>query len=126
MTLPGRVMNLVLVSRDLMLSARVTGAARQLGLEFVSASDERSALAAAVHDDCQVVLLDLRLPGLQTATLVEAVRAGNPRAAIVACGPHVHEQRLAEAQACGCDRVLTRGQLDRELETVLQEILPAD
>ncbi len=117
---------LVLVSGDLMLGARVEGAARQCGLTMVTAAGHAQAIAASA-DECRAVLIDLRTPGLDVAELVDALRQQtahlSARLTIVACGPHVHEQRLDEARRAGCDLVVTRGQLDREAEAIFQRIV---
>ncbi len=113
---------LVLVSGDLMLGARVEGAARQCGLTMVTAAGHAPAIAASA-DECRAVLIDLRTPGLDIAELVNALRQQTARLSIVACGPHVHEQRLDEARRAGCDLVVTRGQLDREAEAIFQRIV---
>ena len=64
---------LVLVSGDLMLGARVEGAARQCGLTMVTAAGHAPAIAASA-DECRAVLIDLRTPGLDVAELVNALR----------------------------------------------------
>ncbi|HEV2968407.1 MAG TPA: hypothetical protein VGY55_00370 [Pirellulales bacterium] len=66
------------------------------------------------------VLLDLNVPGLDPRQLVPDLRAAaSPPRAIVAYGPHVHEDRLAAATAAGCDEVLTRGQFNARMDEVL-------
>lgn len=115
-------MKLVLLTQDLMIASRVEGAARQLGLTLVQARDEQAAVAAAEDAECQVALVDLRAPGLDIGALVPSMRgAREEHLSIVACGPHVHEAKLAAASQAGCDAVITRGQLDRELEVILRE-----
>jgi hypothetical protein len=60
--------------------------------------------------------------------VVAAARKGaseqNSPLAILAYGPHVHEDRLAAARAAGCDAVVSRGQLDREADSLLATLLP--
>ena len=112
---------LVLVSTDLMLGARIEGAARQCGFTIVTTAGQGPALEASAGD-CRAVFIDLRMPGINTAELVETLREqGDSSLTIVACGPHVHEQRLDEARRAGCDLVLTRGQLDRDAESIFQQ-----
>ena len=113
---------LLLVSSDLVLSSRIQGATANCGLALTTAADHAAAVAAC-DDDCRVVLLDLRTAGLDVAALVEGLRQHSAKLSIVACGPHVHAQRLKEARAAGCDMVVTRGQLDQEAESILRRIL---
>jgi len=117
-------MKLLLVSQDLMIGSRVEGAARQHGLSTVTVGNQATAIEAAGDEACCVVLIDLRLPGLDIAAFVEAVRSHRESALpMVACGPHVHEASLAAAREAGCDAVVTRGQLDRDATHILGSLL---
>lgn len=117
-------MPIILLTQDLMIGARVEGAARQLGLSMRTVSNQQAAVAAAEDAACRVLLVDLRTPGIDVADLVPAIRGvRGPSLPIVACGPHVHEANLAAAKAVGCDAVLTQGQLDRELPSVFAELI---
>jgi len=113
-------MKIVLLSRDLMLTSRIDGVASQKGYAVSHAADQASAVAAVADEECQLLFVDLQLPGLDIVALVSQVReTRGSRVQIIACGPHVHEQRLAAARQAGCDHVVTRGQLDREADTIL-------
>jgi len=117
-------MKLLLLTNDLMIGARAEGAARQLELTTVTVSNPAAVLAAVGDDDCRVLLIDLRLPGLDLGAFVQAVRHSRPKhLPIVACGPHVHEAKLAAAREAGCDAVVTRGQFDREAEAIFGRLL---
>jgi len=112
-------MKLVLLCRDLMLTSRVDGVASQKGYATSHVADLASAVAAVADDDCQILFVDLQLSGLDIGALVSQVRdSGKVR--IVACGPHVHEKRLDAARQAGCDLVVTRGQFDRDADTILE------
>ena len=117
-------MKLVLLSQDLMIGARVEGAARQHELTTMTLGNASAAVDAACRDDCRLLLVDLRLPGLNVVDLVTAIRSSEAsHTPIVACGPHVHESKLTEARNAGCDEVVTRGQLDREAEEIFGRLL---
>lgn len=113
-------MKLLLLSNDLMIGARVDGAARQHGLTMLTVGDIPAAVDVASEDDCRVLIVDLRVPSLNVGALVSAVRdCRDSPLPIVACAPHVHEAKLSAAREAGCDAVITRGQLDRELEAIV-------
>lgn len=111
-------MKLVVFSRDLMLASSLEGAARKVGLELSTCSAQEAAVSAAMEEDCRFLLLDLGVPGLELSQLVQEIRAATDQVQIIAFGPHVHEQRLTEAEQAGCDQVVTRGQLHREAEAI--------
>jgi CheY-like chemotaxis protein len=113
---------LVLFSGDLMLGARVEGAARKCELAMVTCASSESAITAAA-DECLVVLIDLRTPGINLAELVESLRQPPTNTTIIACAPHVHTERLEAARQAGCDLIVTRGQLDREADAIFQRIV---
>ncbi|MGH7194079.1 MAG: hypothetical protein ACREJM_11205, partial [Candidatus Saccharimonadales bacterium] len=105
---------------DLACLANVSGAAKRAGHEL------RTAMTVAAIDDklagARLVILDLNTGGLDLAELVAQLRARLPAgAAIWAFGPHVHESKLAEASAAGCERVLARGQFYARLDALLAE-----
>ncbi|MCA9230437.1 MAG: hypothetical protein KDA57_07290 [Planctomycetales bacterium] len=113
-------MKLILLSRDLMLASRTEGVARQKGIAMVQAANQIDAISAIADENCQLLVVDLQLPGLDIEALViQARQSSKSSLRIVACGPHVHEQRLDTARAAGCDRVVTRGQFDREAAHIL-------
>jgi CheY-like chemotaxis protein len=116
-------MQAVLLSSDLMLISTAQGAADRHGSTLTVAGDVEQALAMCGDEATGLVVIDLRLPGLDVAAFVARVRGAKPQAAkIVACGPHVHKQSLAAAAAAGCDEVITRGEFDGRIHTLLAEL----
>jgi len=116
-------MSIVLLSRDLMLVSRLSGVADQMQLESRTVGNAEGAVEACRANECQLLLVDLKLPGLDIAALVEQVRGASlSHVPIVACGPHVHEANLAAAREAGCDLVISRGQFDRQLGDILQDM----
>ncbi len=114
-------MKLVILSRDLMLTSRIDGVANKKSFAIVHAADLANAVSSVADEECQILFVDLQLPGLDIETLVREVREIRSEGVrIIACGPHVHEHRLAAAQRAGCDLVVTRGQFDREADTILE------
>ena len=114
-------MTIVLLSGDLLIVSRVSGAAAQQGLAFKSAATAEQATELCRAHAARILIVDLSTPSLDVADLVAGVKNGddNPPT-IVAFGPHVHEKRLAAARDAGCDRVVSRGQFMSQLESLLQ------
>lgn len=113
-------MSAILLSNELMLSSQVLGAARAVGLPVAVASNG-AALAEKLTADCRLVIVELKLPGVDVAEVVRLRNERAPRAAIVAFGPHVDESALAAAQAAGADLVLSRGQFHRQYADLLRQ-----
>jgi CheY-like chemotaxis protein len=113
-------MHFLLLSPDLMLISAAQGAASRRHAELSVAATPAAALEMLTARPSALIVIDLRTPALDIHTLVESVRsrAATP-AAIMACGPHVHEASLAAAAAAGCDEVVTRGEFDRRLDAAL-------
>lgn len=111
------------LTNDLLFSSRVSSVAQRLERELVMLSSP-AALTEKLSGENVVpptlVLIDLSLPGLEVASAVQSLQALAPAPQIIAYGPHVHEARLADAQAAGCDAVLPRGQFDRQVEAILR------
>lgn len=108
-------MSIVYVSNDLMFSSRLSAAAQAAAVDVRVAGDV-SVVPSLLEDGAvRLVVLDLTLPGLDPSAIVPVIRAAAPDAAVIAYGPHVHEQKLAAAQAAGCSEVLSKGQFNSNL-----------
>lgn len=111
-------MSVAIYSTDLMVISTISGTARQFGQPSVSVSTPADFLARAPAD-VQVVFVDLDAIKDDIEQLVRSLRSHAPYAKIAAFGQHVHSDRLEAAQTAGCDKVLTRGQLFRDLSVML-------
>lgn len=114
-------MFIVYLTNDLMFSSRVSGAAQTSGAELRvvgSAAELLDALAS--HQDTRLVLLDLSFPGLNLADLLPKIRSAATAATVIAYGPHVHEQKLAEAANAGCDQVFSKGQFSSTIAELIR------
>jgi CheY-like chemotaxis protein len=115
-------MLILFLTTDLVFPSRVAGVAQQLGvrMETATTADALVAKATAASSDNMLVLLDLNSPAVDPATVVQRLKAlPTPPQTIIAFGPHVHEEKLAAAKAAGCDLVLTRGQFDAQMRSLL-------
>lgn len=112
-----------ILTADLMFSSKLTAAARQAGGTLRMAMSTAALLENLAAEPARLVLLDLTTPGLDPAVLVPRIREVVPDAAVLAFGPHVHEDKLAAASAAGCDAVLTRGQLNAGADGLLARYL---
>ena len=107
---------ILLVSPDLLATSRIAAIARPLPARVETLRSLDGEPPAGPFD---LVLLDLQgLPGdaavivARAAKLVERQQGDAGRGAkIVAFGPHVHKDRLADAQAAGADAAVSRGEL---------------
>ncbi len=119
-------MLILFLTSDLVFPSRVSGIAAQLGarLETVANSEALVAKLQEAANEKSLVLIDLNCPGLDVKQLVPMLRAlANSPRAIVAFGPHVQEEKLAAAQAAGCDLVLPRGQFAARMIALLKQFL---
>jgi CheY-like chemotaxis protein len=105
---------------DLMFTSRITGTARALGLEMRTCRTPADLLTLAQSQPLACVLLDLHVPDLDVASLVDALRQ-HGAATIVGFGSHVAADVLQAARAAGCNVVLPRSQFVQLLPTALAE-----
>jgi CheY-like chemotaxis protein len=113
----------LLLSDDLMFISRITGVARDLGLQIRSARSADALLSLARQQPPRCVIVDLANPGLVLADLIRGL--GEPRLRVVAYGSHVDTESLRAARAAGCDPVLPRSKFVEELPTALPDWLSA-
>ena len=113
-------MTVILVSADLMAASNIRGAAQSQQIALSSTGNIDAAVSQCDDGGVDLVILDLSMPGLDPQTVVPKFRGiKNPPGAIVAFGPHVHQQRLDAATQAGCDEVLTRGQMHAQADALL-------
>ncbi|HEX3727581.1 MAG TPA: hypothetical protein VHV08_15110 [Pirellulales bacterium] len=110
---------LALIS-DLFTQSHVAAAASRTNVPVEFALSVDRLLSKASEGPVQLVILDLSHPDLDPADLVARLRAIARPASITAFGPHVHRDRLAAAQAAGCDTVISRGQFHAEADEILR------
>lgn len=113
-------MSVVLISRDLFFTSKVTGAADVAGVKVAVARDAEAVLTKMGELPVRCVFVDLADPALDVANLIARLPTEN-RPRVIAFGAHVATARLDAARAAGCDTVLTRGQFDAKLSELLLE-----
>ena len=109
-------LKILLVSPDLLSTSRIAGLARSLParVETLRSIDDepRGGPYGLVLLDLQTIAGDPAVVVVRLRALIDAQRAASGHAAqLIAFGPHVAKERLAEAQAAGADAVVSRGEL---------------
>ncbi len=116
---------IVLVTKDLFFVPQLRAAVEAGGSELcVALSADAAKLEEIAAEQVTAWILDLT--GVALANLpatVELLQRRFPTAIAVAFGPHVQTERLQAARQAGCQHVLSRGQLDGQLERWLPEWL---
>lgn len=113
-------MHIVLLSNDLMFTTKIEGAVRSQGGSLYTTSDSQAAADFASSENAALLMIDLTLPRVDLVELFESLPE---KVRTLAYGPHVHEAKLAAASNAGCDLVVSRGELDRKLNAVLERFL---
>ena len=108
----------LLLTSDLMFASKASAAAARTGGQLQTAMSP-AALVDKATGGPSLIVLDLTMAALNLADVVPQLRTAAPGATIIAYGPHVQEDRLAAAQAAGCDQVLTRGQWNAQMDELL-------
>jgi CheY-like chemotaxis protein len=117
---------IVFLTGDLVFPSRIAPVAQRLGAQFVTAGNAEMLLTKidSATVDRVIVLLDLNSPAVDPDAIVPQLKTRpKPPTSIIAFGPHVHAAKLAAAEAAGCDLVLTRGQFDAQIESLLAELI---
>ena len=109
----------LLLSDDLIFTSRVTGTARDLGLQVTPARTSIALLALAQKHPPTCVIVDLSNAGLVIGELTAGLRELPVPPRVVAYGSHVDTATLRAARDAGCDIVLPRSQFVAELPAAL-------
>lgn len=120
-------MSLLLFSNDLMFQSRIASVARGLGQSLVVArTTDGLSDRVSEADPPAMAVFDLAFRGLNLDEAVAWVAQRFPQCATVAYGPHVDTDALQKAESLGVQRVLTRGQFDRDMHAVLSSGIAPD
>ncbi len=113
----------VLLSRDLIFTSKVTGTARALGHQVLTAGNQALAVSMIEQWAPRAVFVDLAAGELVEPTALAAFRHLAPEATFLAFGSHVDTESLAAAGAAGCDPVMPRSRFTRELPDLIRRYL---
>ena len=116
----------LLLSRDLIFTSKVTGTARALGVQVMTAGNSALATAMLGQWRPRVVFLDLAAGDLVSPEAIVAYRAIAPGVSFVAFGSHVDTAGLAAAEAAGCDEVMPRSKFSGTLPEIIRTYLPTE
>lgn len=113
----------LLLSRDLMFISKVTGTARALGHQVLTAGNTPLASAMIEQWHPRVVFVDLAAGELTSpAALLAFKAAAGPETPFVAFGSHVDTASLDAARAAGCE-VFARSKFTAELPQLIERYL---
>jgi hypothetical protein len=114
----------LLLSRDLIFTSKVTGTARMLGHQVLTAGNVALAEAMIAQWHPRAVFVDLAAGDLVKPEALIAYRAiAGESTAFVAFGSHVDVAGLAAASAAGCDPVMPRSKFSAELPDLIRKFL---
>lgn len=112
----------LLLCDDLIFISKITGTARELGVNIRSARSSEALTALARQKRPSCVIVDLGNPGLNLPELVQNLaEACPPLPRLVAFGSHVDTGTLRAAREAGCDPVWPRSRFVEDLFVGLRE-----
>jgi len=121
---PTSATSCLVLSNDFFFGSRLCEAIKGRGHQVTMAATLDTSTSAIPEAAWQLVLFDLTVPTITVEDAAAWRQTLTPPPPLVAFGPHVRTGQLERAKLAGCDLVLTRGQLDQQLELVLDEHLP--
>jgi two-component system, cell cycle response regulator DivK len=100
---------------------------RVLGYEVQSASDGDAALRCALHDRCDLIVLDLALPQLDGLTVLRLLRANSStrHVPVIILSASVGRQIQEDAIAAGASVFLSKPCLPEDLDKAIRDVLDA-
>ncbi|MBM7126982.1 response regulator [Dyella flava] len=121
-----RALDVLLVESDATVASAIRGMLEHQGHRVRCASHGLNALAELAQESCDVILLDLELPGIDGFQLAQLIRQGEgdgDRMPIIAISSRTHAEEAARGHQAGIDgflhKPLTGGQLSSALSAAL-------
>jgi len=97
---------------------------RALGpMEFGEAADSRQAIAAALKEPWNLMILDLSMPGRNGLEVLKELRAQRPALPVLVLSMHAEEQYAVRAFRAGAAGYLTKANASAELVKAVERIL---
>lgn len=108
--------NVLIVEDDLLMRGLHAGSLRDEGFRVFEASDDVEALADLSGQNMDLILLDIRIPNVDTPSLMAELRGRHPRSRTIVCSchpPDVQREMIPSADAYfdkmeGCAALLTQ------------------
>ena len=113
---------IVFVTRDLFFIPLLKTAAEKQNCSMLTVPNASSVrLDELTAEEVTACVIDLTSVSLaEIATAAESLQKRFAPVQLIAFGPHVNEQHLAAAHSAGFDSVLTRGQLNANIDRHMQ------
>ena len=99
---------ILVIDDDEVLCRRVSGWLAEAAFDVVTFTEPAAGLAHVEKVDCQLALVDLRLPGMDGVELVGALRQAAPRARIVAMAGFLEVPQVIAAMRAGAADILEK------------------
>jgi DNA-binding NarL/FixJ family response regulator len=114
----------LLLCRDLIFTSKITGTAKLLGFQVLTAGNSALTLAMIEQWKPRAVFIDLAAGDLvKPAALMAYKAAAGANTTFIAFGSHVDTSGLAAAADAGCDLVLPRSKFTAELPELIKRYL---
>lgn len=113
----------LLLTQDLIFSAKIVGTGSLLGLAIETASSIEQAQRLISAGSYRLVLVDLTSTHLGDPETIRRLRELAPDVPFVAFGPHVETARLKGAAEAGCAESLPRSRFVADLPGLLKRYL---
>jgi CheY-like chemotaxis protein len=110
----------LLISRDLFFTSKVTGTASALEIEVQVVGDAQRAAEQVGTGAYRCIFIDLADTGLDVGAFFAGLKAGS-HPPVVAFGSHVATARLQAARDAGCDEVMPRSRFSNSLPELLKK-----
>jgi two-component system, NtrC family, response regulator HydG len=98
----------LVVDDDVMMAKTLTEILQLRGWEVATAFDGVEAVAAATAERFDVVLMDIKMPGMNGVQAFKAMKAANPAAKVVLMTAYAAQELIGEAEREGVMRVLPK------------------
>ncbi|MCE5242130.1 MAG: response regulator [Syntrophobacteraceae bacterium] len=100
---------------------RMTKVLSRRGMEVRSASDGRKGVELFAGGDCDVVVLDIRMPGMNGLEIFKAIRELDPLTPVIFLSGHMDSRQVAQALKGGNTEILLKPCLVETLASSIED-----
>lgn len=118
---------ILVINNDLIWGTKIAETIRQAGLKYATAKTEQEAVDQVRQLPPLLILIDLGIGSLDAAELIKRLKQDPELKKIPILGYtfHTDQETWRKGVAAGCDRVVARSSLQRELHQEIAKIKQA-
>lgn len=98
----------LLIDDEVIFTESLTKVLRRRGMEVLTAPDGPKGIELLSSEGCDVIVLDVRMPGMDGLAVFKTIRERDPAVPVIFLSGNMDMKQVSEALRQGCDEILLK------------------